>query len=933
MLLSGCIDNKITDVNTTSSEYIGFSSNTAVTRASIATLGTLQNDPDGFKVYASHGNNAGWYTDINGHSINGANKYAYNGSSWNFTDPVKWPTTSGYYPMKFYACYPTRSAEGLGTLTSQGVDIVAPYTVLPTGSQVDLLAAANTVNARPASGIVPLVFRHILSQIDFGIIAGAGTKPFIQSIYVDSVKYADTHNFTSQSWMGLSQSGVASYPYFGSLQSAVVIPVFSPAVCDDNTPNAIYSGAHNNHLMLLPQTSPSWQPSGATPAGGFISVIYRMETGHSTGGFGTSREVGFASATSHPDYAVHGSGYTGPLFVKAGFPFPQDASHNFTWDIGRHYTYNIGLGTRSSCNGYILDEYYYDNQGRRTALRLIEVRNEGKHTGDKLQNGVIHVTLDIDNWNEDGGEVRPPSIINLMPSVISLNQTAHVPAISYLTVESNDQSLTWRLSVASGAQSWLRISTNPAATFASASTSINGTGDQPQIYIYTTANNATGATIRNGVITLTLTSSSGSVAGTGECTVTQLNVAPPSGTVSSRGSCVGAFWRYNQIGERIVQINVPSGSSAAGAWTASVVAYDGRWDPFHGDGVLLTSTYSPDPNINTAYPGNAEDYDLLGHGYTSVVSGVATAGGSIYFRIGLQKKFTAYSNNPDYSGTFPARYAVIELLYGNPLKSQKIYLRQGEGDDFVMDNRPLARKISPYNLTAGTLNAPINYNSPKLNPGIFTDFPTKVGAYFQFASKANPRYAWDPYTASFPNWVNANDAWDNNRDECCPGGYRRPSHSTASNTIQPDNSEMCQSLWKVPSQANPGTQPAPIVAENYIYGFYADGYFDRHKAVVHNAGQVNETTGIVAEGTYNVACGGGIFFNPNTLASLFFPVTGYRNASDGSLTSYQGIYGYYLTSWIALGSGYALSLKNEGFVVVNYISNAQGSSIRCIRVP
>ena len=940
MLLAGCMDNEIMDVNTSSSDYIGFNSNTAVTRASITTLATLQDDDTGFKVYAAHGNDSDWYADVDGIKIDGTNNYKHNAGSWNFIVPVKWPASSSDFPMKFYAHYPATPDEGLGTLTSQGGELVAHYTVLPAGHQVDLLASTTTVNSRPASGVVPLVFRHILSQVDFGIIAGAGTMPFIQSMHVDSVEKADMYNFTSQSWMGHSKSGDGSYPYFGSLSNAVVLPVFSPAVCDDNTPNAIYSGAHKNHLMLLPQTSSSWQPSDATPAGGFISVIYRMETGHSTGGFGTSREVGFASATSHPDYAVHGAGYTGPLFVKAGFPLPQDASHNFTWDMGRRYIYNIGLGTRSSCNGYILDEYYYDDQGRRTALRLIEVRNEGKHTGDKLQDGNIHVTLDIDEWNDgSGGEIHPGSL-SISPSFIYFNELEQKPAQAYLIVTSIDGNgnyipTSWTLNVPANAQSWLKISTSRNSNFGSASTSLStpaGSTGLDTIYLYAPSNSA--AKLREGIITLTKNASNTVV---GSDTVRQSGTsALSSGAVSDYGSCVGAFWKHDEIGERIVKIVVPS--SGAGKWMATIVKYDGRWDAFNGDGVLFSSDRSPDPQINTTNPNDAELYNLLGQGYTSSVSGMVKGDDTIYFRIGLQKKFAAFSNTPNYRSTFPARYAVIELLYKDYKMSQRLYLRQGEGDDYVIsanapNNRANAKRFSPYNLTSsGTLNTQI-----ALRGGTFVTYPTMGGAIFQFASNYSQyqRIAYDNFTPRPSSWSSVvSAAFDPKVHETCPSGYVRPKDDATVVSY----SQMKSSLWV---SYSPSYSQPDVVKHNYLFGSYSDGYYDRRPAVKNSdPNYPSFTYSVVARGTRYAAYEGGLFYNPQTCASLFFPAGGMRSANDGSLSpAGVGYQAYYATSsqndanpsynaalYLDIDEYYKLRMSSE-----IYNTRASGFLIRCVR--
>jgi hypothetical protein len=353
-MLTSCVDDVITNENSLSSDYIAFNSTTSTTRASIADLPAIQLSGSGFSVFATGGSNpTGWYADADNNPIDGTNNYRYVSGQWSFDKPVKWPSEAHEFPMTFYALYPA-SPAGLSVsgAFSDGAALIALYTVQEAGKQVDLLAAEAKTNSKPATGHLTLAFKHILSKINFGIIAGTGTTPVIQSLQVNNVDDINVFDFVKGDWSSTppANAGNASYTYFGA-PSGNTQTLFTPSIRDERTANAIYTGAHNRNLMLMPQTSPGWKPvSGSAPdasSDGYISVVYRMETG-TTG----INEVGFADAREHPDNS--NGAITGPLFVKVGFPLAKDA---FTWEKGHSYTYNIGLGTFRSCNGFILDDY------------------------------------------------------------------------------------------------------------------------------------------------------------------------------------------------------------------------------------------------------------------------------------------------------------------------------------------------------------------------------------------------------------------------------------------------------------------------------------------------------------------------------------------------------------------------------------------------
>ena len=441
----------------------------SATKATIADLSTMQGDANGFRVYATSGNSpTGWYKDVNNRRINGTNNHSYQGGKWSFTPDIYWPFVALDYPMKFWALYPA-SPAGLGSVDSTFTPtftLSASYTVQSVNNQIDLLAGRASATDQPIDGVCPIQFDHILSMVDFGIVAGVGTAPHVQSIEVVNVRDTRTFDFVSWDWQSSPTTGNANYPYYSAVGN-MIWPAGNPITADELFSNPIYVDvvAANRHLMLMPQTSPAWRPNALT--GGMVVLHYRMETGIGTTGVGTPREVGFPNASAHPDNA---SGtVTGPLFVKAGFPF-SIASSSFTWEKGFAYHYKIGLGIPGSCNGYILDEYYYDDQGVKTNLKLIEIIKDGKQLYHKLQDGEIHVMLDVYKWEEYVQPTHPPGGVQVTPRTVTLPYQAQTPASQVLTVVCRDgqgnfdSTMPWALSVNTLGPSWLRLALNPDGT-------------------------------------------------------------------------------------------------------------------------------------------------------------------------------------------------------------------------------------------------------------------------------------------------------------------------------------------------------------------------------------------------------------------------------------------------------------------------------------
>jgi len=432
-------------------------------------------------------------------------------------------------------------------------------------------------------------------------------------------------------------------------------------------------------------------------------------------------------------------------------------------------------------------------------------------------------------------------------------------------------------------------------------------------------------------------------------------VTPPTTGTQIAESYAGAFWRWNQKGERIIRIRINT-LTDAGDWGAVAAWHDGQWNPASGDGVILdknnlgTASLAARGitwNSGTENPGSFDPESYPVSGSAPFVSGTAALGDTIQFRIGLQQNFGAYNAN-----TNPARYAVILLSYGTPIKTHRIYVRQGEGDDYVMrptdgTRGPDAMKFSAFNITkAAPMNAPVSPMGSTTHadpPAIFVDYPSQAGALFQWENSSNTPdnrtlYAWDAATPGVPpaGWLNSYSQvhyWTGatppfgSFHESCPAGYRRPNDgNTISNSAAPPiaGSEIRQSLY-----SNPATSTTSRL-ENSVWGYYADGFFDRRAIVNALAYSGPGANSAVSVGNDNVAYMGRLYFNPTTQSSIFLPAAGSRFTLGLYLS---GSTGRYLTSssftidnpWHL---GFTASTSQQ---LYSGISRSYGNSVRCVK--
>ncbi len=401
LILTGCTRNETEGYDIANPDVISFSSSTS--RAVIHDLSTLTNDVNGFRVYGKTANvSDAWHTNVNGE-----NNYAYSESNWGWVGtPAEWPTTDASYPMSFYAMYPADQPTTVTAATVLSRDVTIAATA---ATQTDLLAATATAESKPASGKLSMTFDHILSKVNFGVIAGHDMVPEILTVKINNVNSYNTYNYILHTWGNMSTT-VADYDYFHN----TTVP-FTTTGTDTNEEVAVpfYTSAEaaSAHLMLMPQTAESGAPAawdmeaGTLNTNSYIEVIYRITTttlsdyiGYTEGGdymvdyplFNNPGWGGYSGGLGTGD-----SQYNDHLYIRVGFPVAV------SWVPGKGYVYNLCLGTADSTNGYYIDTTYYDNTGSDTGVPIKGPEGEDITPGDPVTSGVINFLIDVSNWDDN----------------------------------------------------------------------------------------------------------------------------------------------------------------------------------------------------------------------------------------------------------------------------------------------------------------------------------------------------------------------------------------------------------------------------------------------------------------------------------------------------------------------------------------------------
>lgn len=398
------------------------------------------------------------------------------------------------------------------------------------------------------------------------------------------------------------------------------------------------------------------------------------------------------------------------------------------------------------------------------------------------------------------------------------------------------------------------------------------------------------------------------------------------------GDWIGTFHRWNQKGERIIKMR------NRGEWTATVTQ--------GSDFIVLDGAATSDANWGTASAALGNDTGFDANYPVNSTATSVSGNGIVYFRVGMKSTLA-------YIGA-PPRYGVIKVTTDDGIKT--IYVRQGEEADYIMRpadtnpsdgnrSRSYAMKFSPYNLsdpqrgTGGnnvTMHTDMLYGEVVFDNNKFTDYPSQGGYFFQWNLGGETIHkAFHPV-----NTVSAIAGWDNTSNgawrraiEPCPPGYRHPNDSLQS----PVTSEIRQSWYAIPNSDTYGpAHPSDIALDNSVWGFYADGFFDR-LAVVSSPNGVDSTT--VSFNSSNlgdtrnsgIAYAGRLIYNPVTNASLFLPASGLREGNSNGILTGSGAGGTYWTNTYNGTYGWAFYFTPSSFYSYQEAFRGNGASVRCVK--
>ena len=643
-----------------------------------------------------------------------------------------------------------------------------------------------------------------------------------------------------------------------SISSSVIgIPIENPCPAGYVLPSGELNGT--SEIESLKTAWGTGAPTDIRLAWGYYADGFFDRRAPGTSEFGVAVSVvATGSDVAFMGQLVYNPSTIASLFIpSAGNRFPTEQDTYGGGETGRYWSrtldINTGNATAFFLNTLRISNLVLNNSGTMNALSLRCVVERC-------------VTLSTITISSSGSTTVPAGTTAATLSISSLNP-----------LDANHLDFQWQRSL-DGGITWVDIVGETGTSLVS--TAVNAGITKYRI----TGTNGCSGLVTSNVIDIT---------GTGS------EPLPPPGV----NVYVGAFWKNTQTGERLIRILRPVGTSddavIDGAWTATVISGN-TW-------IVLDTQSSNDGNVWTDSP-NVSGNDLTFEtgstyqvsGSTTTVSGVLNSGTpSIYFRIGL------LSQN---SGSNP-RYGVVLLTYAGHSKSQRIFIRQGEGADYTPDLATGAQ-WSPYNV--GNFISAGNQNN-------IVDYPTKIGYFYQWGYSVNSNtpvayHPINPLGGISPWVVNSNAGFQYTLGTVCPAGY-----------ILPVESEL-----------------VTFGSTTIIKGYYADGFFDRRElnATAYGTnGSINTAvsyfTPVSDVRNSDVAYIGTLFYGANTNASIFFPRGGIRDRLDGSL-QHAGTTSIYWSRSVSSDPASADRMSLDGVGILSdhgYDNFTHARSIRCVVDP
>jgi hypothetical protein len=213
---------------------------TVGTRAAEADITTLRSDPAGLTVKSYQADGTPYRDFVIQYSTWAGNS-ADTGSGWSYQTPVLHPA----FEVKHFSVWPTTMNTSLaydGSQATFGYDVAG---------NVDLMvASATTTQATQASATAPLIYKHILSQINFAIAGGVGAYIHVQNISIGGIPSVGTYTFGSSNiWSSLSDRRNHAYT---PAESAQTTGVADEIVYLGNHTGGTSKLDYSNGLMMIP---------------------------------------------------------------------------------------------------------------------------------------------------------------------------------------------------------------------------------------------------------------------------------------------------------------------------------------------------------------------------------------------------------------------------------------------------------------------------------------------------------------------------------------------------------------------------------------------------------------------------------------------------------------------------------------------------------
>ncbi len=366
----------------------------SISRGAVVTTSTLEDSDGGVDIYIQDADKIETYYN-----------FKATDSDWSQSaSSLLWSDIT--FPAYFFSMHDGAAQS----LTFGDGEVTLSYTVSgESTSHKDLVYHASTLSAIPSSAAINAYHQHALSRLS--IYAGTGgnkvyiAKATVMNLYGEGVATIDPDGID---W---TNSGKADYDYeYYPIDNETVPVELQSTTVDEVTTNYLVNSADDASLMIIPQTAVASVVSqgvaggSLTLTGTYIEVIYYLTDSDDNALVGYSAVSEMTNATDYID-----GDQTTTLYVKAAFPLGKEFVDN------KHYYVTLGLGMDGSTGGYLVDDFYVDEDGDPVKLTTKDDADDGVDDdddskqvdvpgllpGDEILGGsddYVDILVDVSTW-------------------------------------------------------------------------------------------------------------------------------------------------------------------------------------------------------------------------------------------------------------------------------------------------------------------------------------------------------------------------------------------------------------------------------------------------------------------------------------------------------------------------------------------------------